>query len=134
MKVLTPHPEKCQGAFACVKACAKALNKKDDLAHSAIRPRKTAQGFSFTVCNQCGECIEVCPTGALRRNKAGTVLIQRDLCVGCLMCIGFCPHKAMFRVPGTATPFKCTSCGSCVKACPHGALSLETQDHATLPA
>jgi len=134
MKVLTPNPEKCKLARRCEPVCAKAVNKKQERRFSAIQVEEGEKRPAFTVCNQCGECILVCPTGALSRAKSGVVLLRKDLCVACYMCVGFCPTSAMFRTEGQLEPFKCISCGQCVKACPHGALQLVEQDHAKLPA
>jgi len=133
MKVLTSDTGKCKMAKACEAACAKAINKKDGAQYSAIQVKGKDGKPSFSFCDQCGECILVCPTGALSRAKSGVVLLRKDLCVACYMCIGFCPTAAMFRAEGQLTPFKCVSCGNCVKACPHGALQLVDKDHSRLP-
>jgi anaerobic carbon-monoxide dehydrogenase iron sulfur subunit len=134
MKVLKADATKCQLVKACEKACSQVLHKSDQAAFSAVRVKGSPGKAEFVFCNQCGECIRVCPTGALSRNKGGTVLLRKDLCVGCLMCIGFCPYDAMLKAPGKMEPFKCISCGNCVKACPKGALALVEQDHSTLPS
>ena len=81
--------------------------------------------WGMSVCTQCGDCIEVCPTGALSRDKAGVVRLNKKECVGCMSCVGFCPHGAMFFHDAYVEPIKCISCGLCVKECPAGALSVE---------
>jgi Fe-S-cluster-containing hydrogenase component 2 len=135
MKVLVADPAKCTGAMKCIPACAKQLFKTfEDEAHSAIRVRKANYRWAFTICDQCGECIPVCPTKALVRTKAGIVAVKRDLCTGCFMCVGACTKDAMMRAPKALEPFKCLSCGACVKACPTGALKLVDADPTNLPA
>jgi anaerobic carbon-monoxide dehydrogenase iron sulfur subunit len=134
MKVLTPDLSKCKGVRACEKTCAKMLGKTDNPEHSAIRFEQLEGKPKLTVCNQCGECVLVCPTGALKRNKSGTVLLKKDLCVACYMCVGFCPENAMFKVANVLEPIKCISCGNCIKTCPKGALSFIEKDHTGLPA
>jgi Fe-S-cluster-containing hydrogenase component 2 len=134
MKSLVADPAKCTGAMKCAPACAKQIFKKEGEEYSAIRVAKVDGKWQFTICDQCGECILVCPTKALQRNKAGIVQVKKDLCVGCFMCMGFCPHAAMFRAPKAVEPFKCLSCNACVKACPSGALKLVELDHSKLPA
>ncbi|MCK4548103.1 MAG: 4Fe-4S binding protein [Candidatus Eisenbacteria sp.] len=126
MRVLMTRPEICKGVRACVTACSKYLFKEENPEKSAIRVDGNPGGpFTIQVCNQCGECIAVCPTQALYRDKAGVVKIDKDKCVGCLSCVGFCPHGAMYFHADYTEPFKCVACGSCVKACPNGVLYLE---------
>jgi ferredoxin len=134
MKVLRVDTDKCSGARECMTACASTLFKTNDLASSAVQVRKADDRVDFSVCDQCGDCIEMCPTGALWRSKAGTVMLKKDLCVGCFICVGECAKAAMFRAPRGLQPIKCISCGNCVSACPSGALAMVEQDHAGLPA
>jgi anaerobic carbon-monoxide dehydrogenase iron sulfur subunit len=134
MKVLTGDSSKCTLARACESACARANHKKEGVAYSAIRVTGAEGQASFNVCSQCGECIAICPAGALFRNKIGTVRIRKEKCVACYMCIGFCPTLSMFRADDELPPFKCISCGQCAKACPQGAVELATQPHEGLPA
>lgn len=46
------------------------------------------------VCNGCGECVSVCPTGAmiLQNNHA---FIDQELCQGCDVCVDTCPQGAI---------------------------------------
>jgi len=134
MKSLVADPAKCTGALKCVAACAKQIFKQAGEEYSSIRVQQVDGRWQFTICDQCGDCIPVCPTRALQRNKAGIVQVKKDLCVGCFMCSGFCPKGAMFRAPKAVEPFKCLSCNACVKACPSGALQLVERDHSKLPA
>ena len=133
MKYLKTSPSACSGAKSCEKACSKAFFKQEDAALSCIHHQKTGEKHDLNVCNQCGECIAICPVKALSRNKAGVVMIDKKTCVGCFMCVGFCPTVSMRRAPGKVEPFKCVSCGICVKACPSKALTIEEKDHAGLP-
>ena len=47
-------------------------------------------------CLVCGECTEVCPTGALERGE-DRILIHSDRCVACNCCVGVCPTDALSR-------------------------------------
>jgi ferredoxin len=87
-----------------------------------IQPRDGED--SAILCDQCGDCVVVCPAEALRRNRLGVVMIDKQRCVGCYMCIGFCEKDAFQRQSGRLEPYKCTACGICVKACPHAALAI----------
>lgn len=134
MKVLVADPAKCTGAMKCVPACSQQIFKRSEEEYSSIRVQQVDGRWQFTICDQCGDCIPICPTKALQRTKAGIVVVKKDLCTGCFMCIGFCPKNAMFRAPKAIEPFKCLSCGACVKACPEGALQLVERDSSNLPA
>lgn len=113
----------------CEAACATKVFKLDDPAFAALHIREDADGKgSAVLCDQCGDCVVVCPADALKRNKLGVVMIDKQLCVGCYMCIGFCEAGAFQRNPGWLEPYKCTSCGICVKACPHAALEIVEVD------
>lgn len=134
MKFVQGDNFRCSGARECEKACSRTFFKVEDPRLSAIRITKTETGFDINVCNQCGECIAVCPTQALYRNPAGTVMIKKDRCVGCLMCVAFCPTHSMHIADGQKIPFKCVACGACIKACPSGAIAMVEADHSRLPA
>lgn len=124
MKYIKPDTEKCKFIKACMKTCAKKTQKSDDVALSSIVVTKLDDGtIDINVCNQCGQCIDICPVGAIYRAKNGTVLIKKNFCVGCYACVEYCPTGSMRTYPGRKVPFKCISCGACVKECPEGALS-----------
>ena len=124
MKYLSLDSGKCNGKRACEKACAQTFFKKGEAEYSAIKISNSDMGFTANVCNQCGQCMEICPVKALSRNKIGTVMVDKKICIGCFMCIGFCPTLSMRRAHDQREPHKCVSCGACVKACPNQALHL----------
>jgi anaerobic carbon-monoxide dehydrogenase iron sulfur subunit len=133
MKVLQFYPERCTGCGICEQTCAETYFKVADPDKSAIRilaPGAEGVHYSATFCNQCGECIDVCPVQALSRNKLGIVHINKKLCVGCYACVGFCPILVMRTHPKETFPFKCVACGKCVKACPEGALEIVQLENA----
>ena len=128
MKVLVFEPELCNGCRVCEETCSQTWFKEVNRDKSAIRILELEDRpghYTANVCNQCGECIDVCPTMAIRRDKHGIVRIDKKLCVGCLACVGFCPILAMRVHPDYLVPFKCVACGECAKQCPTGALSVE---------
>jgi ferredoxin len=124
MKYLLTHPIRCQGVRACEKACSKTFFKVEDARKSCIQIKQTKQGHEINVCNQCGACIVVCPVEALSRNKLGVVVVNKKLCVGCYICVGFCPTLSMMHHPELREPFKCIACGACTRACPEKALEV----------
>jgi 2-oxoglutarate ferredoxin oxidoreductase subunit delta len=60
--------------------------------------------------------------------RRGKVLIDRDLCKGCLLCIRACPVKALgqSQVPNASGSYpseavyteRCIACGNCYEVCP----------------
>jgi Fe-S-cluster-containing hydrogenase component 2 len=130
MKYLKTDDTLCQGARVCETACAQTWFRTEDPEYSCIRLREQGGQRTLNVCNQCGECIEVCPVRAISRNKMGVVVIDRKICVGCFMCVGFCPSLSMRRASGQREPFKCVACGKCAKSCPHVALAIAEKPEA----
>lgn len=52
--------------------------------------------YTINLCNHCGECVPVCPTGALSMVE-GRVLWDASLCESCDTCIRACPHSSSPR-------------------------------------
>ena len=46
-------------------------------------------------CTDCGVCVPLCPTGALKREDDFTISFLPSKCVACEICIKACPTKAM---------------------------------------
>lgn len=125
VKILKFHAEKCEGCLDCEKACSKVHFKTDEGGDkSAIRIIKAGDNFNMHVCDQRGLCLDMCPVGALTRKKNGVVWLDKNTCIGCQACVGFCPINAMRKSDARVEPFKCISCGACVRACPNDALEL----------
>lgn len=125
MKVLSYDAELCTGCHVCEEVCSETWHKVTDAEKSNIRIHDDGEGnVSALYCVQCGECIAVCPTDALYRDKKGIVRLRKKLCVGCLSCVGFCPYLAMYTHPDQPEPFKCIACGNCAKECPAEALAV----------
>ena len=125
MKVLGKKPELCIQCHACESACSNTWFKEDNALKSCIRiSEKENEGTVITSCTQCGECIDICPVEAITRDKNGIVRINKSICVGCFMCVGYCPELAMFMHDEYLEPFKCVACGQCVKKCPTGAIFI----------
>lgn len=124
-KVLKFYPEKCNGCLECEKACSQVHFKtKEGGEKSAIRILKKDNQYQMHVCDQRGLCLDICPVGALTRRKNGIVWLDKNTCIGCQACVGFCSIGAMKKSTARIEPFKCISCGSCAHACPENALEL----------
>jgi len=126
---------RCTCCHGCTIACLSENNVPDGYYRSWVK--KIAKGrfpdtsFHFLprLCNQCEDapCLNLCPTGATYRSKEdGVVHVNRDICVGCHVCIEACPYGARFFNPITRTADKCDFCyhritqgmePACVTAC-----------------
>lgn len=125
MKHLEIDLSKCVACKNCEKECSETFFKQDNRELSAIRVIvQDGKAKEIKACNQCGMCMDVCPTQAIKRTPKGTVLIDKRLCVGCLSCIGFCPTLDMHQNKEELVPFKCIACGACVKVCTGKALTI----------
>ena len=126
MKRLEVDISKCTACGKCEIACSTTFFKEENRELSAIRVIVDSQGKpeQIKVCNQCGECIDICPTQAISKTPKGVVIVNKKLCVNCLSCVGFCPTLDMHVKRDDLTLFKCIACGACVKVCEPGALKI----------
>jgi len=99
------------------------------------------QGACTFGCNGFGDCVVVCPTGAICMEK-GLARIDPRKCNGCGLCVKACPSRVISVRDGTITVAilckntekggalkdKCTKgcigCMKCVKACPAQAITV----------
>lgn len=123
LKRLAKNESLCIGCEECEKVCSETYFKEINKEKSAIQIKDK----TITVCSQCGECIDVCSVGAISRDKKGVVRINKKLCVGCFMCVGFCPELAMIMHGDMLEPFKCVACGQCAKSCPTQAIYISEE-------
>ncbi|MBU7018785.1 MAG: 4Fe-4S binding protein [Theionarchaea archaeon] len=115
--------ELCTGCRTCEIVCALSLFNESNPEKSAIKIMESSDKFEVCVCNQCGECIRVCPEGALIR-EGYLITLNSIKCTGCYICVEACPMGALFTHPDIIEPFKCTQCEKCVDVCPVNALSV----------
>jgi len=127
--------DRCIGCYSCEIAC----KMENDVALGVyynkvltIGPTGTfpdiEQYFLPTICQQCYDapCVGVCPTGATYKSADGTVLVNKELCIGCKYCMMACPYGARSFNETQKVVEKCTLCGqlqaigekpACVKVC-----------------
>jgi carbon-monoxide dehydrogenase iron sulfur subunit len=88
-------------------------------------------------CRHCDEpsCVEACISGALTKGEDGLVTCDKDVCIGCFMCVMSCPYgMARPEVKNGTYMVKCDGCRgresmACVDACPQRCLSqVNTED------
>lgn len=81
------------------------------------------------VCLQCEDplCENACPNGAISYNKKGILVVNSEVCIGCMNCVTACIYGGIEIDPITLKAIKCDLCGgdpACIKACEYGAISL----------
>ncbi len=114
----------CSGCRVCQTICGLRNFKENNPKKAAIRVKGhfPAPGkFEIQSCDQCGECFNVCPVGAIKRED-GFYRIEPEECTGCLLCVESCPKNVIFTHPDHTAPIKCTLCGDCLRYCPTNAL------------
>jgi anaerobic carbon-monoxide dehydrogenase iron sulfur subunit len=130
-KLLTVDPLKCTGCMKCETACSMEHRGMRDSPRTRIQviAGDVRAGFYMpAICQHCENppCSAVCPKGAIYRdNTFERVMIRRDLCVGCKMCVSACPTGAMGFDPDLGLAFKCDLCEgnpACVGVCEPKAL------------
>jgi anaerobic carbon-monoxide dehydrogenase iron sulfur subunit len=127
LKIVGINEKECTLCGACETTCSSFYFKEDIREKSSIQVEEITEspGVAIHVCNQCGNCIEVCPVQAISRTKKGTVIISKKTCIGCFNCVGVCPTATMFWHEDLVNPFKCIACSRCTKECPTEAIFME---------
>ncbi len=127
----------------CVVACVTEHSKSKDVlcAYKSETPRpgrrnvvEQTGGASLSLqCRHCADpaCVEACINGALHV-RDGVILVDKEHCVACWMCVMACPYGCMHREDrgDRWTSNKCDLCPerrvpACVEACPNRALAWE---------
>jgi len=125
---LLADSSKCSGCGACLVICPLThfQNNNPTMAALTVEGRFPAPGgYQVGVCTQCGECANVCPSGAIALDEAsGVYWVDPELCTLCMACVDICPESVMFVVPDVPFAIKCDACGECVKYCGPGVLSI----------
>lgn len=139
--------KKCVACSICTVAC----KQENSLPVGVSRIRPATVGpkeeggellidFSLSRCFHCGRapCIPACPQKAISKREDGIILLNRELCDGCIdgpkKCIEACPFRAPEVNPVDGKVEICTLCfhrieqgldPACVKHCISGALSFQ---------
>lgn len=56
------------------------------------------------------------------------IRVIEDLCVGCSLCVPFCPEEALSCYGAAEVSEACTECLTCLEYCPVGALEGPVND------
>lgn len=117
--------ELCTGCRVCETICSLARWSENNPRKAVIKIHGhfPAPGrYEIRACNQCGDCANVCPTGAIYL-EGGTYLVNPDDCTGCGACVPECKLGVIFIPDGEIVPLKCNMCGECIAYCPRKALA-----------
>ena len=124
-------PSKCSGCSLCELWCS--------YTHEGVFSRSLSRIFVLSyevvgldypvVCQQCepAPCVDLCPTGALKKGELKQVTLDKSRCIGCRVCSEVCPYGAARMEPSGRYPLICDLCGgspACVVRCPTNALSI----------
>ena len=124
-KMLLVDYKKCTGCRYCENACSVQNEGVCNPALARIKIVKWEwEGMQIpTMCQQCAEpvCMEVCPVKAISKDKSlGCMKINHDRCIGCKLCLTYCPFGAIAYNPVRNEVMKCEFCDgdpTCVKYC-----------------
>jgi Fe-S-cluster-containing hydrogenase component 2 len=139
-KVLVTYPDRCTGCRICELRCAYHHTSEANPARSRIKVLKWEdKGLNVPLtCHQCLKCtvIEPCPVNAISRNpKTNAVVINRELCIGCRICLFECPFGAPSIDPIGKVAVNCDLCNGypkCVEWCPTQAIEYIPADKESL--
>ncbi|MBL7070203.1 MAG: RnfABCDGE type electron transport complex subunit B [Candidatus Omnitrophica bacterium] len=93
-------------------------------------------------CIGYGDCVRICPFGAITTGDEGLPVVDQDKCLACGKCVEGCPKQLFTLVPADKTyavrcksadlgkivmqacTIGCISCFKCQKSCPVGAIKV----------
>ena len=125
VKTLIVDHQACTGCRLCQVVCSVKKEGVADPGRARIQIiMKEMEGVYLpVVCRQCEDpvCADVCPVEAISIDEStGLVVMDEDLCTGCLECVSACPYGGIFWYEELDKILRCDLCGGdpeCVKFC-----------------
>ena len=131
---------KCRGTKTAAVMAASYKGIPDCAAAKLIQGGPKACKYG---CLGFGNCVRVCPFGAMTMGADGLPVIEKDICTGCGKCVTTCPQGLLvlqsLRAPvqvscsshdkGPAARKSCKNaclgCGLCMRNCANGAIKID---------
>lgn len=121
----------CIKCNRCETACPKTCIRTGVLEDGLLDWRTPIMDFHRGICDFCGKCEEMCPTGAIagideETNRIGIAVVDEDRCIafqqrGCQVCADACVYGAI-TLDAHGRPAvvadACNGCGRCEYQCP----------------
>lgn len=135
------HVEKCLGCRSCEFSCKNTHGHEDSFRrkiHSieseSDKNRHIFHHFSMA-CNHCENpaCMAICPESCIKKKPNGIVIVEKEKCNGCGICVSACPFNAIKINPFTRKADKCDMCydrqrlgksPTCISSCPVKAIEI----------
>ncbi len=109
---------RCIGCNACTIACTMENGVPVGMRNTWVESWDAGEDGSIVrvnlpkLCNHCEDapCVASCPTGASYVSEDGVVLVDEDLCIGCMTCATACPFGVRYKNDELNVAGKCTYC------------------------
>ncbi len=125
MRVVFVELNRCIACLNCERTCLfqNIKNKKGTFPTIFVDVDMDRRQIFTGTCLQCEHpaCMAVCPTDALNRDSLTTaVVVDRNLCLGCGLCVEACPYGYIRLDDDICSAIKCDLCNGapkCVQMC-----------------
>jgi anaerobic carbon-monoxide dehydrogenase iron sulfur subunit len=124
-KIILVDHKKCTGCRLCENVCSV---QNEGVCNPQLARMKIVkyewEGLQIpAICQQCEQpaCMAVCPVKAISRDtELGCIRIHQEKCIGCKLCLAYCPFGAITYNFVRKIVNKCEYCDGdpmCVKFC-----------------